>query len=327
MATDSGTHFALEFQGLNKMRVAAEMDKQKGVKAASQQFEALFLSQMLKSMRATVPESGLLGSSATELYTEMHDAQLAQVMAGKGVGLAQLIEKHLTQRGLLKEGVKDENEHLLSGIPKAQPRTLTGVMDSIAQRPVISSDPTRIAASNPFSNEKKALAPHVQSFINRHRGAAELASNASGIPAELILSQAALETGWGKSSIKTADGRDSHNLFGIKAGQYWTGPTTDVTTTEYVNGKAIKTVDRFRVYSSVTEGFADYARLVGKSDRYQSVVNAPSAQAAAHAIQQSGYATDPDYANKLISIMDQLHSGVDLQKAALEGDRLYKEIW
>lgn len=322
MSIDTGTHFALEMQGLSKMKATAQIDQGKGLKAASKQFEALFLHQMLKTMRDSVPKSGMLSSQATEMYTEMHDAQLAQVMAGKGVGLAELIEKHLTQRGLIKEGAHEEGENLLTGIPVAKPKTLSGMMDRLGNRPY-----EAVTATNPFTSDNTQMPTHVKAFVNKYEGSARLASNVSGVPAELILAQAALETGWGKATIKTGEGKESHNLFGIKAGQYWTGKTTDITTSEFINGKAVKQVDTFRVYSSVTEGFADYARLVGTSPRYQSVVNSPDGRSAAHAIQAAGYATDPGYANKLIAIMDQMASVPDTQQAAIDGERFHKELW
>lgn len=322
MSMDTGTHFALEMQGLSKMKATANMDQGKGLKAASKQFEALFLHQMLKTMRDSVPKSGMLDSQATDTYTEMYDAQLAQVMAGKGVGLAELIEKHLSQRGLIKEGGNEHRENLLTGIPAAQPKTLNGMIDRLGSRPA-----EGVVASNPFSSGNDQMPAHVRAFVNKYEGSARLASNVSGVPSELIMAQAALETGWGKSTIKTEDGKESHNLFGIKAGKYWTGKTTDITTTEFVDGKAVKQVDTFRAYSSVTEGFADYARLVGKSPRYQSVVNAADSRSAAHAIQAAGYATDPSYANKLIAIIDQMGYQQDIRQAALDGEKLHRELW
>ncbi|MCP1366804.1 glucosaminidase domain-containing protein, partial [Halomonas sp. BBD48] len=126
-----------------------------------------------------------------------------------------------------------------------------------------------------------------------------------------ILAQAALETGWGKHEIPTADGGNSHNLFGIKAGSRWRGETTDITTTEYVNGRPIKQVDRFRVYDSFEDAFTDYARLIGDNPRYAGVVAAPDAASAARALQTAGYATDPAYADKLIAVMTSFGDGAN----------------
>ena len=143
--------------------------------------------------------------------------------------------------------------------------------------------------------------------LAKGRSAATVAASAaSGVPAELILAQAALETGWGRNRIVTAGGADSHNLFGIKAGADWRGPSTEVRTTEYVDGQPQTQVERFRVYDSYAAAFTDYARLLGGNPRYAGVVNAPSAEQAAYALQRGGYATDPAYADKLIGVMQMI---------------------
>ena len=77
-----------------------------------------------------------------------------------------------------------------------------------------------------------------------------------------MMGQAALETGWGKAEIRGADGQNSHNLFGIKAGAGWKGRTVDIVTTEYVNGKPQKQVESFRAYDSYADSFRDYANLL-----------------------------------------------------------------
>ena len=122
----------------------------------------------------------------------------------------------------------------------------------------------------------------------------------------MILGQAALESGWGQREIKHPDGRTSHNLFGIKAGAGWKGQVVHVLTTEYEDGVAKKVTQPFRAYSSYEESFADYARLIGNSPRYETVAQARNEVEAARRIQNSGYATDPQYAQKLIGIMNQL---------------------
>ena len=115
-----------------------------------------------------------------------------------------------------------------------------------------------------------------------------------------MLGQAGHETGWGRQEIKNTDGSTSFNLFGIKAGASWTGKVAQVTTTEYVNGEAKKTVAKFRAYGSYEESFRDYAKLINESPRYaQARQQTGSAQAYATGLQRAGYATDPQYAAKL----------------------------
>jgi flagellar protein FlgJ len=142
-----------------------------------------------------------------------------------------------------------------------------------------------------------------QSFVDRLQPHAQAASRTTGIPAHLIVGQAALESGWGKREIKMADGSSSFNLFSVKAGKGWTGKVAEITTTEYSNGVAHKQTERFRAYGSYTEAFQDYAKLLSDNPRYAAVIGQEGAQGFAQALQQAGYATDPHYADKLVKVI------------------------
>jgi flagellar protein FlgJ len=142
-------------------------------------------------------------------------------------------------------------------------------------------------------------------FVQQHREAANQVAQTSGIPATFMLAQAALETGWGGKEIMGRDGTRSHNLFGIKAGSSWKGPTVDIMTTEYVGGQPQKLVQKFRAYGSFEESFADYARLINDNPRYASArASVDNAKAFAQGLQKAGYATDPAYASKLSAVID-----------------------
>ena len=130
------------------------------------------------------------------------------------------------------------------------------------------------------------------------------ASRATGIPARFLVAQAALETGWGKFELKNADGSPSHNLFNIKAGKRWAGDTVSTATTEYSNGVATRENARFRSYGSYADSFRDYARLIGSNPRYAAVVGQDDATTFARGLQAAGYATDPNYADKLARIIN-----------------------
>ena len=130
------------------------------------------------------------------------------------------------------------------------------------------------------------------------------ASASTGLAPHLVVAHAALESGWGRSEPRLPDGTTSHNLFGIKAGTGWTGPTVAASTTEYVNGQAETRVERFRAYGSYREAFVDYANLLSTSPRYAGVVGAVDGTDFAKSLQQSGYATDPMYADKLVRILN-----------------------
>ncbi len=145
---------------------------------------------------------------------------------------------------------------------------------------------------------------HVRAFEDRLEHHAEAASRATGIPAKFMLGQAALETGWGRREIRGADGANSFNLFGIKATGGWKGKVVEVATTEYVNGVPQIRREKFRAYDSYADSFRDYARLLSENPRYENVIaNAQDASSFARGLQRAGYATDPQYAAKLTSII------------------------
>lgn len=144
-------------------------------------------------------------------------------------------------------------------------------------------------------------------FVNQHWQNAQAASRVTGIPTKFILGQAALESGWGQHEIYSAEGKRSHNLFGIKAGADWSGPVANVMTTEYVNGVAQKIAQEFRAYGSYLDAFQDYARLLKNNPRYATLVEQKqNISEFAHNLQKAGYATDPQYAEKLIGVINHI---------------------
>jgi len=141
-------------------------------------------------------------------------------------------------------------------------------------------------------------------FVNRVWAHAVDAAQTLGVQPEFVVGQAALETGWGKHEIRTASGQPSHNLFAVKAGKDWNGPTVDKTVTTYVNGAAVKVVEKFRVYESYADGFRDYASRLRENTRYAGVTGQSEARGFARELQRSGHATDPAYADKLVSVIN-----------------------
>ncbi|QOR39225.1 flagellar assembly peptidoglycan hydrolase FlgJ [Billgrantia diversa] len=354
---DATGQFALDVQGLERLKHTARQDSAAGLRGAAQQFEALFLQMMLKSMRDTIPSGGLLEGQQGEFYQSMLDQQWAQTMAGRGVGLADHLVAQLEgQMGgsPSRSGVADrELGELIAGIPRGTPRVLQDALQPASEEEARNDEDDTtvrqaeaVTAPNSFLEELEAVrggfmsaldaelpaasaaqaamspqanltAPqasrtnaaageHVQRFMERLSAPAQAASRQTGVPAELILAQAALETGWGRHEIATADGGNSYNLFGIKAGSNWEGRTVDVTTHEYINGRRTRVVDTFRAYGSFEEAFTDYARLIGNNPRYAEVTTAGNAEQAARALQAGGYATDPAYADKLVAVMNSM---------------------
>jgi flagellar protein FlgJ len=145
----------------------------------------------------------------------------------------------------------------------------------------------------------------VREFVDRVMPHALEVSRASGIPADFMVGQAALESGWGRREIRTGDGSPSYNIFGIKAGRSWSGPTVERSTLEYIDGVPRRVNQRFRAYDSYAAAFQDYARLLQTNRRYAAALNTSDDPARfAQALQDAGYATDPQYANKLTRVIN-----------------------
>ena len=264
------------------LRSAAARDPKAAIRETAKQFEALFMQQLMKSMREATMSSGLLDNSGTQLGTEMLDTQYANKMSGLPGGLAAAIARQLERQ-------------LGSGAAAA------------LAAPTAPAGAAGAATGAAAALDSTPLTSRQIDFIRTHRDAARAAELVSGIPAAFTVAQAAHESGWGQREIRNADGTSSHNLFGIKAGAGWTGPVAEITTTEYVGGEAQKVTAKFRSYASYGESFRDYARLMKESPRYAGVVaqaaQAPASAASAHGfaqgLQRAGYATDPAYADKL----------------------------
>lgn len=164
---------------------------------------------------------------------------------------------------------------------------------------------TANAAAAANTAPANSRARHTETFVRRHLSAAQTIEAETGIPAANLIGQAAHESGWGKHEIKNKDGTPSHNLFGIKAGANWKGKVAEVTTTEYIGGVARRVTARFRSYDSYEEAFRDHAKLITNSPRYSNVVaQAGDAQSYAKSLQKAGYATDPEYAQKLTKVIN-----------------------
>ena len=141
-------------------------------------------------------------------------------------------------------------------------------------------------------------------FVNRMLPSITKAANALGVHPAGLLAQAALETGWGQHTPRNADGSSSFNLFGIKAGNEWAGARATVDTIEVSNGVATPKRAAFRAYGSIEDSVNDFANLLKNSPRYKEAIAAGgSAQAYIESIGKSGYATDPEYGNKLNQIL------------------------
>jgi len=292
---------SLDVQGVDELRRTARSSPQEGMKQASKQFEVMFMSMVLKSMREATPSDGLFGSQSEKMYTSMLDQQLAQNLSGRGLGLADAMYAQLSR---MAGGEAAAPGDAGAVAPKAVPLPAPAVSQSRAPDLSLYEEATAQATLS-----RSALPQaHVEAFVSRLLPAAQRASQASGVPAQLIMAQAALESGWGKREIRKEDGSSSFNVFGIKADRSWKGPVAESATTEYVNGVPQKIRAAFRAYGSYDEAFADYAKFLANNPRYSGVLAARDPAEAAHGLQRAGYATDPEYGGKLVRIMRQMNT-------------------
>jgi flagellar protein FlgJ len=266
----------------------------------------MFVQMMLKSMREALPKDGIFSSDSTRLYTSMYDQQIAQQMtSGKGLGLADVIVKQMAAA----QGVPPEET------PQQVPMKFDLERVTSYQNQSLTQMVRKAVPKVPESNDEP-LTGDSKDFLAQLSLPARLASQQSGVPHHLILAQAALESGWGQRQIRRENGEPSFNIFGVKATGSWKGPTTEITTTEYENGEAKKIKAKFRVYSSYLEALSDYVGVLSRNPRYAAVTQAATAEQGAQALQQAGYATDPQYARKLTSMIQQLKAmGEKVSKA------------
>ena len=273
MSTAPTAGLAGDAQSLAALRARAATDPKAAVREVAKQFEALFMQELMKSMRAATLASGMLDNEGSKLGTDLLDQQFATQLTGLPGGLSEAIARQLERQMGMAPGP----------LPKA------------------------VVPGAVLSTERAVRIPDqsAAAFVQQHQQAAQAAEAATGIPAAFMIGQAAHESGWGRREIRHADGTPSHNLFGIKAGADWKGPVAETTTTEYVDGRAVKTVARFRAYASHAESFADYARLLKDSPRYQRVLaQGQDVGSFAAGLQRAGYATDPAYADKLTRVIN-----------------------
>ncbi|UCU95412.1 flagellar assembly peptidoglycan hydrolase FlgJ [Hydrogenophaga taeniospiralis] len=268
LASDPGSLNALKFSA------GQEGDKGKAaLKETAKQFEALFMRELIKSMREATMKSGLLEGEGGNLGNDLLDQQFAVQLSGMPGGLSGAIERQLSRQ-----------------MAPAEP----AAADAAKAAPVANAAPMASTVSRASGGTRQA------GFVDQHSQAAAQVARESGIPASYMIGQAGHETGWGRSEIRHRDGSPSFNLFGIKATSAWKGKVAEITTTEYVNGTPRKTVAKFRAYDSYADSFRDYARLITKSPRYDQVMDqVGSVQGFASGLQKAGYATDPQYAAKL----------------------------
>jgi len=314
-----------DLQGLNRLKYQAGQDAKAALPEVAKQFESLFVQMAMKSMRqAGAPqESGLIDNEQSRFYRDMYDQQMALHLAKSGgLGLAKPLEKQLggaaanSKAGEVVEGKTLDEYRQGREAPAAKEAS-----GSESGGAVGGSGPTARPESGPAAKNHDASSHRFanrKEFINRLMPHAEAAAAELGIDPRVLLAQAALETGWGRSVIKNADGSSSFNLFGIKAGGHWDGKRAGVRTLEYEQGVPVRKAASFRAYDNYAESFADYVSFLKENPRYATALTKSDNSAAyVRELQKAGYATDPQYANKILSIARRAESLYDAPEPAV----------
>ncbi|MCL7944876.1 flagellar assembly peptidoglycan hydrolase FlgJ [Marinobacter sp. ATCH36] len=300
-----------DFGGLNDLKTQARTDKDAALMEVAKQFEGLFLSEMVKSMRKAgdvFAEGNYLNSQQSEFYREMFDSQLSLTLSQKqGTGLSEALVRQLSRQ---IPGMDEKGEPMA-----AHKKALADYDRSL---PVLSARlPEQVEKVNEVAGtvapaaERDETAPlparfdSPEQFVRELLPMAEKVSEQSGINPRLMVAQAALETGWGRHMIEGDGGAPSFNLFGIKADNRWQGESVDIATTEFREGVPMNERAAFRSYPDYESSFRDYVSFLESNPRYRDVLAAAdNPDEFADRLQQAGYATDPNYGAKIRRIMN-----------------------
>lgn len=283
-----------DFKGTAELRNQARQDPKAALKETSRQFESLFIQMALKSMRQAGTKSGLIDDQHAKTYQDLYDQQLAVELGKRSkLGIADMLVKRLggaTPAASNSLNGKDLGAYRATASPRLPSAAyeLAVTKARAAQASTTTSAPpqTGFTSRDEFLN---SLWPHAQ------KAAADI-----GVDPKLLLAQAALETGWGKSLHHQSGG---NNLFGIKADSRWNGHKVTSGTLEFVDGIPTRTRSAFRAYGSYADSFQDYVDFLKNNPRYQQALqHADNPQRFIAHLQQAGYATDPGYARKVMAI-------------------------
>lgn len=317
-------------------------DERAQLRQIAEQFEAMMMQMMLKSMRqanAVFSEGNPLVGNEEQFYQEMFDQQLGINLSssGRGMGIADALMRQLQGR-LPQEGQGADREAGRAAIAVQRGEALQAALvparnaalrarqpgdapfNNVAPADVLDGDAIWETLESAALRVEQTRSHPVQTqplptfdgtpatFVNALLPVAERIGAELGVDSRLLLSQAALETGWGEKMIARRDGQPSYNFFNIKAGRSWDGAVATVPSLEYRNGVAVREWSAFRAYESPEESFADYARLISQNPRYrQALAQADNPRAYMHALERAGYATDPRYAEKVLAVFDGRH--------------------
>lgn len=274
-----------DIQSLSRLKY--DKNTQAAKKEVAQQFESILMQMVLHSMRSASKafSSDTFGSDQMEMYQDMFDNQLSLSLSNSKNGLASMIETNLAQREASIQYKANE--------PASMPVVQTEI--KLEKKPDV----------KPI---KKHFFESQEDFIKSLWASAKKTAALIGAKPEILIAQAALETNWGKNIIPHGKSGSSFSLFNIKADETWTKASTKVASLEQTNGILAKVKSRFRSYDSFYDSFVDYIHFLKKNVRYSDALSkANHPEQFFHALQNAGYATDSNYAEKILKIFSNHH--------------------
>ena len=303
-----------DLNGMSALR--AEKDDDVALKKVAQQFESMFISLLLKNMRsanAVFSEGGMFDSQESKFYQDMQDDQMSLTLAhGEGFGIAEAMYRQMSNAygGEKSSPLREVQQARASAHLSLLQNPETALESSSAQSTEMSvADSEYLLAVGGGDNGRIEIAASPQEFVAKVEQSAHVAAQVLGIDKEVLIAQAALETGWGKFVLASDDGDSSFNMFNIKADQRWNGDAVEKSSLEFLGGKFSTLAAKFRSYGSIEESFNDFTQFIQHSERYQDAAKIGGAgMGFIKSIHQSGYATDPKYVEKIASVYDRVKS-------------------
>lgn len=337
---DVGPSIYNDLQSLEGIRQQGRVDSKSAIKAAAKEFEAFFMNMMLKSMRQAsdvIGKDSIMGSSQEKMFVGMLDEQMSVELSQKGnLGIADLMVRNIlgedklnlsqTNASLGDAGFPSRSRsigyhqkinaknHAENATVQALPNKKVGIeMEQnkpyISAKPQVKLEPTPIAkpvAAVELEPSKKSLFERASDFVEQLLPFAEKSAKKMNVDPRILLAQAALETGWGKFIMHDGKGTSSNNLFGIKGNNNWQGDQVKINTLEVEKGELVKQKESFRMYQSFEKSFDDYVEFLNANPRYQKALSVvDDLKNYTQSLQKAGYATDPDYASKIMRIFNQ----------------------
>lgn len=306
-ALPSVTDVYTDLSGLQNLK--AEQDDEVALKKVAQQFESMFINMLLKNMRAAnavFSEGNMFDSNESKFYRDMHDNQLALSLAHDGgFGIADSMYRQLSRtanNGPDRQIEKDP-------VPSVANNEIPAI-EELPSAPIDSKD----ALQKQSKQRHSSIAADPEDFIAKVLPAAEQAAKVLGLDKAILIAQSALETGWGSKVLNNANGEPSFNLFNIKADGRWQGESLATDTLEFLGGQFRSVSSKFRSYSSIADSFNDFAHFIKSGERYREALEkVEDGEQFVKKLHQAGYATDPNYSNKILDVYQRVSKVVGEQ--------------